>query len=118
MQSESVQDNIVTLFNELLRKAFIEGGDSSAVGVGRAYDDNLAHPLFNSSAERHKGQAGDLEMLYAEGDADDGDAEEKAEDCVDCGDLPPAAENPDDVEDSCEAAGGAGVGHVAAERAQ
>ena len=48
-------------------------------------------------SEREDRGEGHFEVLEAEGDADDGDAEKEAEGKVEEGDLPPAEEDPDEV---------------------
>ena len=48
-------------------------------------------------AEREQGEEGDLEMLDAERDADDGDAADEAENEMGRGNLPPPDKDPEDV---------------------
>ena len=56
-------------------------------------------------AEGKEGEAGYLEVLQTEGDADDGDAEQGADNDVGKGNFYPAAEDPDDVQHEVNAAG-------------
>ena len=51
------------------------------------------------AAEREKGVAGKLEMLLPERDAYDGDAQDKPEDNMHHGYLPPPEDNPDQIEE-------------------
>ena len=55
--------------------------------------------------EGEEGEAGYLEVLQTEGDADDGDAEQGTDNDVGKGDFYPAAEDPDNVQHQVNAAG-------------
>ena len=66
---------------------------------------SYSYVLFYCFAERKQGGYDHLEVLHAEGDTDDGDAQDDAEEKMDQGDLPPAGQNPDDVHDGRQAAG-------------
>lgn len=60
--------------------------------------------LLNCPSEWKKGVHGNLEVLYTEGNADDGQAENSAENGMDDCNLPPSANNPQDIEDGAQTA--------------
>ena len=64
--------------------------------------------LFSTGQNRWKDH---LEVLKAEGDAHDGDAEQQPEHQVKHGNLPPAQQDPDDVHDNRQAVGLIGAVH-------
>jgi hypothetical protein len=66
---------------------------------------NYALIINDLTSKGVEGKSGELEVLHAEGDADDGDAQQEPDTQVAQADPDAAAQQPDHVEDNGQAAG-------------